>query len=518
MVYTDFYTVNEFSVLAGISRCFFRTSKLPSSGNYESHQPCTQPLSCRSDVPVGRYEICFAGFDSDLRTTRYAYALKVIEAAHEITLAKYPDWLEHEWVISEPGWRKLVFKSEQRFEAEEYCESQIRAIADSGKIVVSELLKIEPGGASQKLLLIRNISEIDKAEVDTIISGMGKGINPLISIAEFTFGFEEITCHIVRLDDRLLSLLNASDGRSPLSEADEALFEAASRLDRLGMEDAFSHGACLSALKDGESVLTEAIQASPWEHWVDNNDHKIIEQDPPDYSTEERRAVVEWLIVRGVDCNLFGFEGLSPLSAAVLRHEPELVRYLLSQGANPESDQFPDEHYKPEPTAQYYASGDLNCVEVGTPEYVDVWEINVLIDVAIIEQKLTQDLSLRDILTYAPENRKWVTSVDAAYLIALAWNRRVADILEPFLVEDVVYQTQYLMEWVRGKSTVLDYFRKKMSLLPDGSDREKSFAEMCISEEGPCVFISNGLGEELVSKVDVETKDGLITRLDVCLR
>ncbi len=513
MVYTDFYTHEEFSIIAGTSRCFFRTSKLPSSGNYESHQPCTQPLSCRSSVPVGRYEISFGEYKGDFQTARYAYALKVVEAAHARTLAKYPDWLNHEWVIVEPGWRKIVFSSTQRIEAEEHCESQIQAIADSAEVVITELLKIELGTSRKKLLIVKNVPELDKAVVQALMSEMKSGPIRPVPNNEFSFRYEEIACHIVWLDDRLLSLFNGSDGMVPLSEADKSLFDAASRLDRLGMESALSRGASLSAMDNGESVLTNTIQtrASEQLEW----DSKFGEREPPDYSDEDRRVVAEWLIDKGVDCNLFGFEGVSPLTAAVLRHDPVTVRYLLSKEADLESDQYPDEHYDPESTAAYYANGDLHCVDKGTPEFVDVLEINILIDCAIIEKQLSLGRSLSEILTYASEDRIWVSSVDAAYVIALAWNRRDADILEPFVTDDVVYQTEHLFEWVRGKSAVLEYLLNKMNLLLEKDRAEESFAELCVNDELPCIFISRGLKDELASTIVAESNEGRITRLDV---
>ncbi|MCY2976968.1 MAG: hypothetical protein NTW52_20120 [Planctomycetota bacterium] len=501
MVYTDFYTLDEFSLSSGVSRCFFRTSKLPSSGNYESHQPCTQPLSRRSNVPVGRREIGFDGYDGDFQTARYAYALKVVEAAHTRTLAKYPDWLGHEWVMVEPGWRKIVFSSKQRIEAEDYCDSQIREIADSGKVVITESVRIESGTRSKKLTIVKNVPELDEALVDTLMSQMQSGAIPPNLNKEFSFRYEEIARHIVWLDDRLLSLLNGHDGMVPLSEADKSLFEAAATLDRLGMESALSRGASLSALDNGESVLTEVIQS-----------YSSAERD---FSHEDRKATAEWLVEKGVDCNLFGFEGVSPLTAAVLRHDPVLVRYLLSKGADPESDQFPDEHYYPEPTASYYASGDLHCVDEGTPEYVDVWEINVLIDVAIIEKQQSQGRSLQETLTYTPENRIWVNRVDAVYVIALAWNRRDANILEPFVTDDIVYQTEHLFEWVQGKSAVIEYLQNKMRLLPEDEPEAKTFAELCVNNEWPCILISRGLKDDLASTIVAESKEGLITRLDV---
>ncbi len=361
MPYTDHYSPDEFALVAGTRTSYRRTSRRPAGGNYESHQPCTHSIFCRDKIPVGRYEISLARFDADFRAARYSYALRVLEAAHARTLEKYPDWLDHEWVIEELGWRQLHFSSPQRRQAEDYCDSLVREIANSGEIAVSELLEIKSVNGKKEVLLIRNVAEFDKATADPILKGIKKRIMPLIRPGNLSLGYEEISCHIVRLDERMLSLLNAEDGWPPLTEAERELFTAANHMDKRRMEVALANGANINSLGDAESVLAHAIAALDWDALTGDAADDCVQLQAGDDATEQQLAVIDWLLDSGADINLFGFEGLSPLSAAVLRHEPKLVRYLLSRGADPTSNQFPEDSIS-EPTACYYASGDLHCV------------------------------------------------------------------------------------------------------------------------------------------------------------
>lgn len=513
MPYTDYYSLEDFVLIAGTRTGMYGTARSRNAGNYESHQPCSQPSRRAKNVPIGRSKIGFDGIDADLRTARYAYALMVLEAAHARMLDKYPDWLDHEWVIQEPGWRRLVFKSPQRRQAEEYCDSLVHEIANSGEVVLSESLQIETVKERKKMLLIRNIPDFDDVAVDAVINGMKNGINPWISQGDLRFSYEEIACHIVRLDERMLSLLNSDDGWPPLTDADRELFDAASHLDKSRMEAALARGANVNALDDGESVMTHAIGAMAWEHKIFNAEDDGKEAENREYATEQRLAIVNLLLDRGADINLFGVEGLSPLSTAVLKHDPRVVRYLLKRGADPSSDQFPEESFHSEPTACYYADGDLHCVSEECSEYVDLWEINVLIDVAIVEKQLTRGVALDTIMLLPDSKQHWVGTVGANYLIALAWNRLDADVLELFLAEDVAYVSQHALKPLVGKLAVMEYVRDKMRTCHKRGT--KVFAELGVYQQGPCVMIAQGQPEKLCGTILVRLQDGCITRIDI---
>jgi len=205
--------------------------------------------------------------------------------------------------------------------------------------------------------LIRNIPEFNKTAVDDIVNGEIPSPNG----AELHFGYDEIAGHLVRLDERMLSLLNAEEGRLRLTTMDRELLDAAEDLDLERMQVAVREGANVNALENGESALARVAMAG-------------YDQQP----NPRKIDLVDWLLQHGADINLFGYEGLAPLTTAVLQHDPDLVRHLLRHGADPTSDQSPEENYSFEPSASFFAGGDLYVVDEGAEEYVDAWEINVL--------------------------------------------------------------------------------------------------------------------------------------------
>lgn len=110
----------------------------------------------------------------------------------------------------------------------------------------------------------------------------------------------------------------------------------------------------------------------------------------------------------------------------------------------------------------FVESDDLHCASKECLEYVVFWEINVLIDVALIEKQLSRGTALEAIMLLPDSTQHWVGTIGANYLIALAWNRLDADVLEPFLAEDVVYVSQHVLKPLVGKLAVMEYLRDKM--------------------------------------------------------
>lgn len=513
MTYSDSYTLEEFALISGVRQCHRRTARSSDSGNYESHQPCTYPIYGGLQRPVGRYEI-HTGFDVDLRTVRCAAALKVLEIAYEYTLKKYPDWLDHEWVMEDPGWRTLRFRSIQRHFAEDYCDSLVREIADRGEIALSESMEIKDGrDKNQKLLLIVDVPELDQTTRDRLLDGLRQGILPPICEVNRRVRYDELAPHFVRLDARLLSLLNGTDGWPSLSQADHELWGAAANLDLCRMDQAMARGANIHALDQGENVLTHMIQEYP------RGDRDVIANISPASSrssnarAERLLTVIDWLLHRGADINLFGFEGLAPLSAAVLAHAPQVVRFLLTRGAIPLSNQFPEE-LPWIPTALYYSSGDLDCEEEGSEEIVDVWEIVALIDVAILENRMAQCPFQERRCETIDSTPMWVNRIEAAYLVALGWNCRNTTVLEPFLTEKVQYEHPTLREPMQGKSAVVELLSNQFNAFLH-QPRTNLSAELAVTAEGPFVILTPSNSETSAQTCFIETREGQITRISV---
>jgi hypothetical protein len=106
----------------------------------------------------------------------------------------------------------------------------------------------------------------------------------------------------------------------------------------------------------------------------------------------------------------------------------------------------------------------------------------------------------------------WVT-IGANYLIALAWNRLDADVLDPFLADDVVYVSQHALMPLVGKLAVMEYLRDKMRTCHQSGTR--MFAELGVYQLGPCVMFAQGQPENLCGTILVRLQDGCITPIDI---
>jgi ankyrin repeat protein len=456
---------------------------------------------------VGRYQISTSKFELELQTTRYAYALKVLDIAHRKTTDKYPDWLEHEWIAKELGWREIRLLSKHRLAAEAYCDVLIKSLADSGELTVREDVVSNLVDSTKSKLIVIHELELTRAVIDQVLFSLNNDQPLTLSKECYTFKYEEITPHILKLDSRLLSLLNAEDGYKPLKTADKKLHDAAANLDQNAMRAALSLGADINSIDYGRTPLTVVVQGGDEllpGRYGDNKKQAWMESD-------EKKHLIKWLISRGADCNLFGFDGIAPLTAAVLSHNPEIVRDLLSHGADPESDQSPECNNEPVSSAQDYASSDLNCIDYGAPEELDVWEINVLLDIAVMERKLAKGRSLEQALFSNWVDRSWVGVVEAAYLFAKACERKGSTMLAPFLTDDAFISGEKFLHSANGKTNVLSSLQMRFDGRAMPPYESPSKLDFYVSVEKPVLVGFTSPDQDQIHYVQVHTNDGWIT-------
>ena len=92
----------------------------------------------------------------------------------------------------------------------------------------------------------------------------------------------------------------------------------------------------------------------------------------------------------------------------------------------------------------------------------------------------------------------------------------VSDI-EPLLVNDFHYASQWVFHEITSKQEYLDYITPK--LLTVKNSNNPVFAEMAwlgFVGDNPCVLIAQGKKDNLVATVLVEVKNNLIQRIDMC--
>jgi hypothetical protein len=295
-----------------------------------------------------------------------------------------------------------------------------------------------------------------------------------------------------------------------MSIQDDELYEAASLLDLERMENALKLGADINGLDEGgEGPLTHAI--AEWaRHWDEPDSAR---EGGPAATRDRCRNAVLWLVEHGADVNAIGPGGHAPLSAAVLRYDPWLVRFLLECGADPTYEEFPEDPDEA-PTALRYAQTDFLLVVHGTDEYVDLWEINVLLDITILQRRCRLGKSIEQALTPAESALPCVGWCEAAYLAMLMVNRNDVELLRPFISDNVTFQCDQDGVAITGRQDVLSYLRANPSMLRDGMGLS-CVADVGVNTEGPCVVLMRGADETQVAIVTIHPHEGVICKIAV---
>lgn len=104
----------------------------------------------------------------------------------------------------------------------------------------------------------------------------------------------------------------------------------------------------------------------------------------------------------------------------------------------------------------------------------------------------------------------------AARVCAAMWNTLAPSVLEPFLAEDVRYESQSVMEPMIGKTVLMRYLRGKMDTLRRGLPNTRIFAEMGLYQGHPCLVTAQGRKEDLQGVILFKVADGKITGIDLC--
>lgn len=115
-------------------------------------------------------------------------------------------------------------------------------------------------------------------------------------------------------------------------------------------------------------------------------------------------------------------------------------------------------------------------------------------------------------------------------LYAKTWNTLNPAIIEPYLADDVVYESQVVFSALIGKEAVFDYLQGKMQTIKKTRYKSDVFAEIgyCGSQDGnkiqvlsvsdfqSCVLMAQGNPDEVIALVLLETEAGKIKRIDIC--
>jgi len=112
-----------------------------------------------------------------------------------------------------------------------------------------------------------------------------------------------------------------------------------------------------------------------------------------------------------------------------------------------------------------------------------------------------------------------LTQEGALRAYAKMLNTLDADVLEPLLAEEFVYESQTVFSALESKRAYLDYIRAKLQTIHNSG--ATVFAEIgeidAYGEVQPCVVLAQNSAENLVGFVLARVEAGKINRLDLCI-
>jgi hypothetical protein len=110
-----------------------------------------------------------------------------------------------------------------------------------------------------------------------------------------------------------------------------------------------------------------------------------------------------------------------------------------------------------------------------------------------------------------------LTELNALRAYARMMNTLDVDCLEPFLADDLRYNSQWVFEEMVGKERYIEYIRAKLKVIAESAGRPSAeIGELDEYPFGNCVIMAQDSPDNLIATVLVEIKDGKISRLDMC--
>ena len=305
-------------------------------------------------APEQRYKIYSSLFKTprsksatlDCRTLKLEYAIQVwtkaalISADNPSNLLYY--WWLH-WEDSDGPFRKLVYSNFYRDITVEqllaWFWDLLEKIADSGEITVCEGFHIYSEGVGNTGPKCICQVVLDRDDARYMYKELSDVYTHTYSKQPVTYKWKDIKgfFYEMTLDQLRLTMPKELHRHSKM---DDMLLQAAMNWDIKQIDMALERGAYINCLSEmGDSVLNEATDffnfhgMSLDKEYTEEERQKIKEE-----NTIKCKEVVQHLLDKGADINLFGYDSMPPLTCAYYARSIEMTKFLLERGANPNTN------------------------------------------------------------------------------------------------------------------------------------------------------------------------------------
>ncbi|MDR1498522.1 MAG: hypothetical protein LBS59_09025 [Puniceicoccales bacterium] len=328
----------------------------------------------------------------DFQTARWAFAERVYALALIDTHEEFPSLrLAPEWTVGLVNWRFLNLPP-QFADAGAFLLEHARRFCASGEVAIEtgctlNIRSPKPGELVRcpqdlcSLIVILDAEKLEEDALKPLYHPRQPDLGKRVPVRTLQFGWDEIAPLFHRPTPLEVELINSHDALPPATALDLAMIERASHFDLDGVLRLVGEGANLNAFdKNGESALTSATLDRRLDD-VPCDQHDELGKTLPPLTPDRRIGMLSGLLDAGASINLASYEEADALINATLAAEPETVRFLLSRGADPNFNPWPEDEPDRISQALDYASTDA-WLERGTPEGEAYAKIETMLEAA----------------------------------------------------------------------------------------------------------------------------------------
>lgn len=281
----------------------------------------------------------FTNINVECFSLKLFYAMQVLQHSilQSYDLKQFVPYWHIKWGGQKPFYELEQYGSTKKNPVEKCIAAfwnLLQDTANSGKITVHEQYWMQPTEAEDQsyfshhnveaYLVLKDISWDNREQIPDLFTHQ-------YDLTPVSFAWDEIKDYFVELSLPQLALTMPHMMHAH-STIDELLLDACRNRDWESIQFALSKGADVNALTEqGESALQLLIKSHA--------------------ETDETIRIIDVLLDAGADIDLFGINGMQPLTEAFYNDDVEVVRHLLERGSNPNynsflKDAFEDDYQK----------------------------------------------------------------------------------------------------------------------------------------------------------------------------
>ncbi|TXE08551.1 hypothetical protein ES711_08595 [Gelidibacter salicanalis] len=106
---------------------------------------------------------------------------------------------------------------------------------------------------------------------------------------------------------------------------------------------------------------------------------------------------------------------------------------------------------------------------------------------------------------------------DSIRALAKSYNKLDHDLLDSILEDNIIYESQNVLDPVVGKANVMDYLRAKFDAIRVSNNLvHAEIGFLSENSQDPCIILSQGNKDNKGALILIEENNNKIARIDIC--